>query len=213
MEYPLTVEHIDAFSRPISFVVPDLLATTGGTPDNLPELTIFMTGFAVLTASYRDGRFTFEETVRVSKEYTDSVRLLVQLVGAIPDGASIGSLNSHKLVSALVRVPRGDAEDHKAKASLERLVHLLDQVPEDLADYDSEAGRQQLDSIGTAHGLEPEWSNPNRQRNPIANGRRLSSRGQTLFLAAVGKHCSDPAVRSAASADLQAWRETGCSIA
>jgi hypothetical protein len=213
MEHPLTIEHIDVFSRPVSFVVPDLLVTAGATPDDLPELTIFMTGFAVLTVAYKDGSFIFDETVRVSEEYTDSIRLLDQLISAIPDGACVGALNVQKLVSSLVRVPRGDAEDHKAKAPLERLVHLLDRVPEDLVDYDREAGRSMLDSIGLAHGLEPEWSNPNRQRNPIANGRRLSSRVQTLFLAAVGKHCSDPAARSAASADLQAWRETGRSIA
>ncbi|GAA4013194.1 hypothetical protein GCM10022280_09190 [Sphingomonas swuensis] len=213
MEYPLDVELADVFSVPVSFVVPDLLAAQGSTPDDQPELFVFLTGFAVLTVTYAGGQFSFGETVRVSEEYTQSVELLEQLVAAIPDGARLASINVHDVVSGLVRTPRGEPNDAHSRPSLERLVRILDQVPEDLSLYDCEMGRAVLDSIGEPYGLEPAWNCESRERNPIANGRRLSARAQTLFLASAGRHCSNPETRSAASADLEAWRATGRSIA
>lgn len=85
MDYPLSVELNGAFSAPVSFVVPDLLIAPGSTPDNQPELFIYLTGFAVLTVRYSAGCFTFDETVRVSEDYSQSVHLLEQLIAAIPD--------------------------------------------------------------------------------------------------------------------------------
>lgn len=204
---------LTALVAPVSIVVPDFTPVRGTTPDDEPELFMYLTGFAVLTVAYPPGRFTFAETVRVSEDYNHSVRLLAQLTDAIPSGSKLGALNVHKLVSALVRVPRGEPDDRQARASLDRLVEVLEEVPEDLSDYDHETGRAILDSIGTAHDLEPDWASPHRERNPIANGRRLSARAQTLFLAMIGKHCPDLAIRTAASADLQAWRASGHSIA
>lgn len=213
MDYPRSVELVDAFSAPISFVVPDLLRVPGSTPDDQPELFVFLSGFAVLTASYSDGAFSFHETVRVSEDYSQSVSLLEQLVAAIPDGARLASINVQSLVSALVRTPRGDANDAHSRPSLDRLTRILDQLPEDFRSYDNEMGRAVLDRIGEPFGLEPAWKCEERECNPIANGRRLSARAQTLFLAAIGRHCFDLESRSAAGASLQAWRGTGLSIA
>lgn len=213
MDYQLSVELVDAFSDSVSFVVPDLLAVPGSTPDGQPEMFIYLSGFAVLTVTYAAGAFAFQETVRVSEDYRQSVNLLEQLIGAVPKGTRMASINVHKLVSALVRTPRGEPNDAHSRPSLDRLVRILDQVPEDLVGYDNECGRAVLDSIGEAHGLMPDWMSRDRERNPVANGRRLSARAQTLFLAAVGRHCHDLETRSAASADLQVWRATGLSIA
>ena len=182
----------------------DFVIVEGNQQSERPHTFAYLNAFAILKVERLGRGFQFEEIRLVDETGTGSVRMLNALAAELDADTSLAGYRLDRLIDAIVRVPCGDVQEAECKPALLRLQASLGNEVHDANWYCHDRHRSLAD-LARDYDLPAEWDRPSREANANVLERKLSAKGQTVWLAIAHEWLTTDELRRA-TADYDQWR-------